>query len=384
MAGPLPRVSARFVILGAGFGGLELAARLSAEFGPGADVTLIDKNEAFVFGFSKFELMLGRATLPGVSLAYRDLVKPGVTFRRETVVNIEPASRRVTTDRAEYVAEHLVIALGAEYDSAATPGFVEGGHEFYSISGALELAGILPTFSSGAVVIGILGQPFKCPPAPCEAAMLLDRLFTDRGVRSAIQISVVSPWGIPVPPSPDGSKAILDRFSERGMLFVKDQTITGIDPTRKLVHCADGSTLPYDLFLGIPVHRVPAVVEQSGLAEDGWIPVDKTNLATRFPNVYAIGDVASAPVPKAGVFAESAARAVAEHLIARIRGSGTPEPFDGTGACYVEFGDNRVGRLDADFLTGPSPVAPFASPSLELVQEKAGFATTRRRRWFHD
>ena len=377
-------MSTHFVILGAGFGGLELAARLSAELGHEADVTLIDKNEAFVFGFDKFELMFGRATLPEVSVYYRDLVKPGVTFRQETVVSIDPATRRVTTDRASYEADVLVVALGAEYDPAATPGFVEGGYEFYSISGALQLRDVLPSFTSGAVVIGVLGQPFKCPPAPCEAAMLLDQWLTERGIRSDVQISVVSPWGLPVPPSPDGSKAILDRFAERDIAFVNEQVITGLDPGAGLVHLRDGEAMPYDLFLGIPVHRVPAVVEASGLAVDGWIPVDRTNLATRFPNVYAIGDVASAPVPKAGVFAESAARAVAEHLITQIRGEGTPTPFDGSGSCYVEFGDDRVGRVDADFLTGPTPTGPFVSPSLEMAVEKADFASTRRARWFRD
>ena len=135
-------------------------------------------------------------------------------------------------------------------------------------------------------------------------------------------------------------------------------------------------------FLGVPVHRVPAVVEASGLTVDGWIPVEKTNLATRFPGVYAIGDVTSAPVPKAGVFAESAGRAVAEHLIAEIRGGGAPKPFDGSGSCYVEFGDHRVGRVDADFLTGPTVVAPFEQPSIELAREKDDFVTIRRQRWF--
>ncbi len=375
-------MTTRFVILGAGFGGLEVAARLSDAFGADANVTLIDKNDGFVFGFSKFELMFGRATLPEVTQYYRDLVKPGVTFRQEMITSIDPVARRVTTDRATYAADVLVVALGAEYAPEATPGFVEGGHEFYSIAGAIALRDVLPTFEGGSVVIGVLGQPFKCPPAPCEAAMLLDDWLAARGRPSNTQITLISPWGTPIPPSPDASRAILDRFAERGITFMGDQAITHIDPAAKTIHTAAGIAIPYDLLLGIPIHRIPAVVAESGLAVDGWIPVDKTNLATRFPGVYALGDVASAPVPKAGVFAESAARAVAAHLIDQARGSATFTPFDGTGACYVEFGENRVGRIDADFLTGPTPTAPFAPPSVELVAEKAAFGSTRRRRWF--
>ena len=141
-----------------------------------------------------------------------------------------------------------------------------------------------------------------------------------------------SPWGIPVPASVSASNAILARFAERDIAFVKDNVVTSLDTGKKEAHLRDGSTLAYDLLLGIPVHRVPPVVEASGLAVGGWIPVDKATLATRFPDVYAVGDVTSAPVPKAGVFAESAARAVAEHLIVCIRNQGTATPFDGAGS----------------------------------------------------
>ena len=190
-------MTTRIVILGAGFGGLELSARLSVALGDDANVTLIDKNEAFVFGFSKFDLMFGRQDLEGVRMYYRDIVNPGVEFRQEIVTSIDPVARRVVTDRNSYDADVLVVALGAEYDFSVPPGFSEGGHEFYSVEGALRLRDVLPSFTSGAVIVGVLGEPFKCPPAPCEAAMLLDEWLTGRGVRSDTQISVVSPWGSP-------------------------------------------------------------------------------------------------------------------------------------------------------------------------------------------
>ena len=371
----------KIVIVGAGFGGLELSSRLANSLPGQVEIILIDKNDGFVFGFSKFELMFGRATLPEVTLRYRDIAKPGVDFRQETVVSMDPGQRRVTTDRETYDADILVVALGAEYDPDATPGFVEDGHEFYSVDGALALRDVLPNFKSGSLVIGVIGQPFKCPPAPCEAAMLLDDWFEERGVRDDIEISVVSQWAVPIPPSPGGTQAILDRFKERNISFLPERVIRELDTTNKLARLKDGDPVPYDLFLGIPIHRVPAVVQDCGLAEDGWIPVDDRNLSTKFPNVYAVGDVTSAPVPKAGVFAESAARAVADHLIAEIRGTGAPDPFDGTGSCYVEFGDHKVGRMDADFFPGTQPTAPFTQPSEALVREKEEFATVRRKRW---
>ena len=372
----------QILILGAGFGGLELSSRLSAAVADEVQVTLIDKNDAFVFGFSKFDLMFGRATFSELSHYYRDLVKPSVEFRQETVLSIDPGARKVTTDGGTYEPDVLVVALGADYSVDSTPGFAEGGHEFYSFAGAQALRDVLASFTSGSIVIGIIGQPYKCPPAPAEAAMLMDEYFVERGIRSDVEISLVAQWQIPVPPSPGGSAEILERFKELNITYIPNRVITSIDPEKKVAVYEDGDTIPYDLFLGIPVHRVPAVVEESGLAEDGWIPVDKSNLLTRFPDVYAVGDVTSAPVPKAGGFAESAARAVADHLITQIRGDGTPAPFSGTGICYVEFGGNVVGRLDVDFFSGPIPVAPFTSPSRELAEEKAESAVAKTRRWF--
>ena len=212
--------------------------------------------------------------------------------------------------------------------------------------------------------------------------MLLDEYFSERGVRSSIDLSVVSPWGIPIPASRPASDAILERFRERNIGWSPNQGVRAIDPATKLVHLRDGNTLSYDLFLGIPVHRVPAVVEASGLAVDDWVPVNKSNLSTQFPEVYAIGDVTSAPVPKAGIFAESAGRAVAEHLIVQLRDSGTAKPYGGAGSCFIEFGDHKVGRVDVDFLSGPSVTAPFTEASLQGAEEKREFAASRRQFWF--
>src|SRR5260221_2311756 len=112
----------RIVILGAGFAGLELTASLSEAFADKVAITLIDKSDAFVFGYSKLDVMFGRLTADAVRLPYGDYVKPGVSFRRETVTAIDPATRRVTTDVGTHDADILVIALGADYDGLGSPG----------------------------------------------------------------------------------------------------------------------------------------------------------------------------------------------------------------------------------------------------------------------
>jgi len=371
----------RVLVLGAGFGGLELSARLSEVLGDDVDVTLIDRTDAFVFGFSKLDVMFGRREPAAVRLHYRDIAKPGVRFVQETITAIDPVAKTVGTDRHTYEADVLVVALGADLDLAATPGLVEAGNEYYTEAGAERLRDVLPTFEEGSAIVGVCGEPFKCPPAPSEAALLLDEFLRAGGRRDAATIQLVMPFGVPIPPSPETSQALLAAFAERGIGFVPGRKVAALEDGAAVLD--DGQRLPCDLFLGIPVHRVPAVVASSGLAENGWIPVDPATLATRFPDVYAVGDVTSVGTPKAGMFAEGAAVVVAEELIATARGAQAPNPYDGKGSCYVEFGGGQVGRVDVDFLSTPGrPSASYRAPSIQTAQEKAEVARSRGARWF--
>src|SRR6478672_1881783 len=222
-------MEARILILGAGFGGLELSTMLSDALGDDANVTLIDKGDAFVFGFSKLDVMFGRTTPEAVRLPYRAIAKPGVRVLRETITAIDPEARRVTTNAGVHEAEFLVIALGADYDMDATPGLTEGGNEFYSVAGAERLAGIIPTFSRGHAVIGVCGAPFKCPPAPSECALLLHDTLTARGVRDACEISFVIPLGTPVPPSPETSAALEEEFEKRDISLIAGRRVDALN-----------------------------------------------------------------------------------------------------------------------------------------------------------
>ncbi|HUA75873.1 MAG TPA: FAD-dependent oxidoreductase [Solirubrobacteraceae bacterium] len=372
----------RVLILGAGFGGLELATTLSEALGDGVEVTLIDKGDSFVFGYSKLDVLFARTSAESVKLPYAALRKPGVRFLKETVTAIDPEARRVTTDAGGHEADALVIALGADYDLAATPGLAEHGNEFYSVAGAERLAELLPGFKGGRAVIGVCGAPFKCPPAPSETALLLHDYLLGRGLREGTQITFTIPLPTPVPPSPETSAALEAAFAERGIAFMPGRRIASLDAGE--VELDDGTRLPFDLFLGVPKHRAAAVVRDSGMLREDevYVPVDPRTLQTRWPGVYAVGDVAQIGVPKAGVFAEGAARVVAEQLIAQAQGEGEADGYQGQGSCYVEFGAGRIGRVDVDFMSEPQPTGTFREPSAALVAEKQEFGSSRRGRWF--
>jgi sulfide:quinone oxidoreductase len=370
------------LILGAGFGGLELASRLSESLADEVRVTLIDQNDGFTFGFAKLGILFEGKDATEVRIPYSELAKPGVEFRQEHITAIDPAARRVTTDQGSYDADILVVALGADYDLDATPGFAEGGLEYYSIAGAERMRDALPSFTGGTILIGVLGQPFKCPPAPFEGAFLLHDQLVERGIREKTEMLVIAPMSAPVPVTPEVSQQFLDELTARAIEYVGQTTVVELDPAAEEAVLDNGERVPYDLFVGIPIHRVPTVVAESGLAEGGWVAVDRDTLMTPFPDVYAVGDVVGIPMAKAGVFAENAADVVADNLIARFRGKGAERRYEGEGNCYLEFGGGRVAKVEANFLGGPAPMARLVGPTLELARDKKAFASERRARWF--
>jgi sulfide:quinone oxidoreductase len=361
---------------------MEVATLLSEGGGGKIDVTLIDAGEGFVFGFSKLDVMFGGAAVEDVRIPYSRFEKPGVRWARELITGIDPEARTVTTDGGTHEGDAMVIALGADYDFDATPGLRAAGNEFYSVAGAERLAAVLPAFERGRAVIGICGAPYKCPPAPSECALLLDDELRARGVREQCEITFVNPFGTPVPPSPETSAALEAEFAEREIDLVAGRRVASLDGDRDVAVLDDGAEVPFDLFLGVPRHCAPDVVIASGITEDGYVPVDPVTLRTAFPAVYAVGDVATAGVPKAGVFAEGAGRVAAQALLAELLGADPPGPHLGQGTCYIEFGRERVASVDIDFLSGPERTGTFNPPSAELVAEKKEFGSSRRARWF--
>jgi sulfide:quinone oxidoreductase len=309
-------------------------------------------------------------------------VKPGVQFLQATVTAIDPSAKHVETDAGAFDADILVVALGADLHPEATPGLLEGGNEFYTVEGAFALRDVLANFNGGRVIVGVTSVPFKCPPAPSETALLTHDYLVTRGLRERSEIALVMPLPVPIPPSPAASEALIVAFAERGIQWHPNQLVNELDPARKVAKLAGGTEMPYDLFLGVPVHRVPPVVAESGMTVDGWIPVDPLTLETSYPGVFAVGDVTSVGTPKAGVFSEGQAVVAADRIAAIIRGASGTAEYDGHGMCYLEFGGDEVARVDVMFVSGQPPRGTFEAPSEALAADKEEFGSSRVRRWF--
>jgi sulfide:quinone oxidoreductase len=190
------------------------------------------------------------------------------------------------------------------------------------------------------------------------------------------------PLPVPIPPSPAASSALLEAFAQRDIGWHPNQVVRELDPGANVARFADGSEMPYELFLGVPAHRVPAVVAESGMTVNGWVPVDPLTLETSYPGVFAVGDVTSVGTPKAGVFSERQAAVAAERIVSLIRGGPATSQYDGCGLCYLEFGHDEVARVEVTFLSGQPPTGNYQAPSGTLAIEKVGFGASRIQRWF--
>ncbi len=290
-----------------------------------------------------------------MQLRYSDLAKPGVEFRQERITAIDPAARHVTTDGGSYDADILVVALGAEYDLDAVPGFAEDGLEYYSIPGAERMRDALPAFTGGKILIGVLGQPYKCPPAPFEGAFLLHDQLVERGIREQSEIRVVAPMSAPVPVTPR-SRSASSTSSRRATSSTWHSGRSSSSTSRPRKPCSRAASgCRTTCSSGSRSTACPPSSAESGLAESGWVAVDRDNLMTPFPDVYAMGDVVNIPMAKAGVFAENAAGVVADDIVARLHGETLGRRYEGEGNCFIEFGSGRVAQDPGELPRRPVP-----------------------------
>lgn len=375
------------LILGAGFGGLEVATSLRAKLDENFKITLIDKKDFFIVGFSKFDLMFGRRASEDVKSYYPELRKQGIDFVQDTVERIDSDNNSVQTTGATFTYDYLVIGLGAELHPEAIPGFKEGGYSFYSFEEALRLRPVLEEFKAGTILISIFNKPYQCPPAPYEAALQLHDYFEKKGTRADITIKVLTPGPIPLPVSKEVSVSIMKLLSRHDIEFLPKHKVTGLDNSKKQAIIEGLDPIDFDLFMGVPIHRPPTVIRESVFGKDGWIKVDRTNCRTEFENVYAIGDVTHIPVggfavPKTGSFAEDAGKAVVADMLNRIKGENNEVKYDAAGTCYFEMEAGKVAKIDANFLGGDEPQLSFIDPSAEYLRDKIEFETSRIKKWF--
>jgi sulfide:quinone oxidoreductase len=380
-------MSTTTLILGAGFGGLAAARTLRARLPREHRIVLVDRARDFHVGAGQTWVMLGERAPEDVGRPRAALVPAGVERIEAEIARLDPAMRSIETSAGSFTGDHLVIALGAEMDLGAVPGLAAAAHSFFTMDGALRLRDALAAFRGGDLLLLIPRTPFKCPPAPYEAALLLHAHFVARGMRERVNLAVWSVEGSPMGTAgPDVGAMVRAELERRGIAYHPKQRAARVDEAARRVEFDGGASARYDLLVAIPPHRAPLVVADAGLlAESGWIPADPRTLEVKRERVashtYAVGDVSSVPLPgrwspdvplvlpKAGIFAAQHGEVVAGRIAAAILGGESPV-FAGAGFCFIETGDGEALRGDGEFFRTPSPVMRFAAPDAAQREQK--------------
>ena len=369
------------LVLGGGVGGLVTANESRRRLDRADRVIVIEQAREHLFQPSLLWLMVGRRRRERIGRPLADILEPGVERVEAEITRIDPGAKTVETAGGSLTGDAIVVALGAQPDADAVPGFREAAFDIFSPDGAEATAKALRESRGGRVVVAVGGLPYKCPAAPYEAALLIDDEFRRRGLRDVCTVEVYSPEPAPMPVAgPIMGRAVTALLEQKGIGFHPGSFVERFEPTEKAIVFVDGARTPYDILAGIAPHRAPAVVASSGLAnERGWIPVDPRTLETAHPGVFAIGDVTTItlangkPLPRAGVFAHGQGLTVARTIAARFAGTPPPKPFAGLGFCWVESGQGRAAFAAGDFYAEPDPTIELRSPSRLLHLGKVAF-----------
>jgi sulfide:quinone oxidoreductase len=355
-------------ILGGGVGGQVAANALRRLLPEEHRVVVIEREANHAFAPSFLWLMTGDRKPAQIVRPLQSLLRPGVELVTSQARRIDLGRGRVETGLGEVAYDHLVVALGAELAPEAIPGLADAAQTFYTFEGASRLHEALRSFQGGRIAVVVCSLPYKCPGAPHEGAMLIADTLRRRGLVGKFEPHLFTPEPQPLPVAgPVLGGMVAELLAQKGIQFHPGRALASVDGAGRRLEFKDGTLENFDL-VAIPPHRPPAVVRESGLGnEAGWIPVDRSSLATLHERVHAIGDVTAItlpgrwrpdvplPLPKAGVFAHAQALAVAQRIAHRITGAGKPEVFCAGGYCMLEAGEEMAGFAYGDFYAEPSP-----------------------------
>ena len=374
------------LILGGGFGGLSSANEIRKSLSSSqVKITVVDKKNWFMVGFAKLWIMNGTRTFENSTGSLNGLTKKEIDFLNEEILEINLENKSVKTTSKNLSYDFLIIAMGAILAPQKIPGLIENGLNLYDYRESEKIHDKLINLKSGNIAISIMGMPYKCPPAPFEASLLIDSMLRKAGTRDSIQIHFYSPASITLPAAgPEISKKILELVSSEKIIFHPSCKVKSVEKNKIIF---ENGTANFDLLLAIPPHISPDVIYASGLAkQDNFIPINR-DCKTSYENVYAIGDVTSLKVtdtlavPKAGVFAEGEGLTVAKNIISKIQLKEEPVLFDGKGGCFIESGRGTASLIQVDMFSENEPSTKLTESTSENLDEKIRFEKERISKW---
>ena len=382
------------VILGAGFGGLTAANMLRKGLSAEHHIVVIDKKDYFLMGVVNLWILGGNRRLEDSKVSLSNLKNKGIEFLQDDVIQIDFHKKIVRTKLSKQIEyDYLILGLGVDFAIEQINGFTENrGFNLYDATQVPKLREKILSIKNGNIAICITDIPYKCPPAPYEASLIIDDILTQSGIRDSINMDLYTPTQIALPVAgPKISQDVVNLLNRHNINFHPLHKLKRVINEKEL-EFGNGDMMDYDVLIGIPPHKIPMMVANSpGLLKEGenWINVDKFTLRTNYENVFAIGDITEIKVnqyvaiPKAGIFAEAEAKVVSQQIIDEITNNNKSQNprFDGKGYCFMEIGGKKAGYITADFYNEAGPITKLEPPSQELYEKKIDFERSRLAEW---
>ncbi|MDQ4073110.1 MAG: NAD(P)/FAD-dependent oxidoreductase, partial [Thermoproteota archaeon] len=379
-----------------GFGGLSTAHLLRRGLPMEYEITVVDKKDYFMMGFVNLWIMYGSRNFKESRHSLKSLEKKGINFLNDVIVDINCDEKSVTIskNKTKICYDYLIVSLGADYFPGTITGLVDNEClNLYDPEQAEKIRDKVLALKEGKIAICITSFPYKCPPAPFEAALLVNSMLSKKGTRNDIKINIYSPSLVPLPVAKeDVNQDILELLEKNKINFNGGYKLTEVSSkvTSIFDHGSKREEVNHDLLIYIPPHGLPPVLKSSGLVnhDQNWIEVDKFTLKTIYDNVFAIGDSVNIRVnkeisiPKAGIFAEGQAKAVSQQIINDIcLSKDMVTKYEGKGFCFMETGDENAGLIEANFYSEQGPITKLYPASKESFQKKIEFEQSRLDTW---
>lgn len=392
--------SARIVIVGGGAAGLTAASRLAATL-EGAKITIIDGRKAHLYQPGFTLVAAGIKPKDYVVSETSQYVPKQTDWVNEAVAEIDPEGKKVITasgKRLDY--DFLIVATGLELNYAGIEGMDTArigtngmGSIYHSPEGAAATWQALSTFADQGGV-GLFGRPLgemKCAGAPLKYTFIADDHLRRRGNRGKAELHYMAHnkalFGVPIV-----SEKVRMLYGNRGVNVKYEHVLQSINLDKRVAtyKTPTGTTeMGYDFINVVPPMRAPEAVRNSPLpwtegpwANDGWVEVDRATLRhKRYPNVFALGDIAGVPKGKTAASVKWQVPVAVDHLVADITGKASSETYNGYTSCPLITRLGQAMLIEFDYndnliTSFPGVVAPLEELWISWVMKTMALKPT--------